>query len=455
MTKLLDSMSLAELGDELNGIITSVRDEMKEIEKSGRTLDTLSAEDQTKLNPMLDRIPLLKKAIADKSSTKNRLITDLTEAEAFMKGRNESRTPNQLPTQTQAVSKMTWNRRNISNIGREYQFSPSYGSPAYNQAFSNWLRGMDHSQAFHAVMAGSPGMSVSEDARGGYFVVGEAFSTELLKNVDDAVFVQSLSRVIMMPPGAQSYGIRVRKQKASTFDWGAENRNMAGMYDTSLKYGKRTLTPNWLQGSCIISKELIRNYPQAESMVIGELALDAAEVLETAYLYGNGNMKPLGLMTPDADGIDTDRDYETTRNAGFTFDDFVNMKFELKPRYRNSARWMFHRYVFRDICLLKDGEGRYLWQPSRQVGEPDLILGLPFTESEWMPDEKVAGGYFALLGDFSYYYIIWDMMMQMQRLQETRAYTNEFEYLFRCKVDAGPVLPEAFVRGVYGDTDVE
>ena len=39
------------------------------------------------------------------------------------------------------------------------------------------------------------------------------------------------------------------------------------------------------------------------------------------------------------------------------------------------------------------------------------------------------------------------LSMEMQRLIELRARTNENEYLFRCKLDAQPMLEEAFVRG--------
>ena len=315
------------------------------------------------------------------------------------------------------------------------------GTQEYASNFSKWIRGNMRAEAYLA----SAGMSSDNEERGGYFQTSEQFMSEIIKQVDDAVFVQGLSRVIMMPP-AKQLGVRVRRQRASTFTWAGENTDITPTRDTSLLYGKRYLIPNYLQGSTIISRDLLRNVPQAESMVIEEIGVDLNYKLEPAFLFGDGNQKPLGLMTASADGISTNRDYTSSATA-FTFDDFSNMKYSLKTKYRSSATWMLHRNVLAATALLKDGTGKYLWEPSRTVGSPDVILGNPVVETEWMPNAVTSGMYFALLGDFSYYWVVYEMGMEMQRLIETQAKTNEVEYIFRCKLDAQPVLEEAFARG--------
>lgn len=445
MPKPVSEMTLAEVGDELNNVVTESRNILEKAEKEGRTRETLQAAEMERINKLHEQINPLntrKKQLAD-------FMANLGALDGIdLDTPNRGRTPTQSTQQENRVEEIIWNTRlNQKHLQRKY-VSPtaSETAAAYNKEFRQFLK----TGKGGPLMAGSIGMNVSDDERGGYFVTGEAFATEMLKNVDDSVYIQGMSTVIMMPPGAQSYGIRVRRQKANSFRWSEENDDISDTKDESLKYGKRVMQPNWLAGSCVISKELIRNYPGAEGMVISELGINASEILEQAYLYADGNQKPLGLLVASDDGIDDSRDYTTTSVADFTFDDFVAMKFNLKIKYRSNAHWMFHRYILRDVCLLKDGEGQYLWQPSRQVGEADRILGLPFTESEWMPSTKTTGTYFALLGDFQYYYVLWDMAMQMQRLAEMRAHTNEYEYLFRCKVDAQPVLPEAFVRGALG-----
>ena len=460
MPKTLANMSLAELGDELQSVVHNGREVVNRAKKDGREEDAMTEAEMAEIKDWTDQIAPIKQQIATKTAFRNRL-TDLSGAEDLLKQSGGRKTPNQLDAKTdtqQSLEKMIWHNKASGHLPREYWPTQQYSSQQYGMATSAFLRGWTEGKGLTASqgpsqipaqMAASLGLSTSDEQRGGYFVVGEQFSTEVLKNVDDNVYVQGLSRVIMMPPGSQNYNIRVRTARASSFVFANENTDMSGIYDTSLRYGKRVITPNYFQGSVIMSKDLLRNYPGAESMVISELGINAGQVLEQAYLYGNGNQRPLGLMTPSADGINTDRDLTTAAAAVFTFDDFVKMKYALKMKYRPTATWMLHRTMLQSVALLKDGEGRYLWEPSRQVGQPDLILGLPFIESEWMPSSFTTGGYYAILGDYQYYYIVWDMAMEMQRLVETRAYTNEFVYLFRCKLDAAPVLPEAFVRGVF------
>lgn len=450
--KIIADMTLAELGDELNNELTNARNVRERIKADGRQEESATPAEQDEMIGYSNRVS----EIVNARTAKQKFIAsmdNLTSAEALLDSKGNRLSPAQIESRgAVGAGHVEWNpsRKKSAALNRRYDFTQRIGSKSYADGFSRYIKGQDPLIAFNAA---SPGMSVSDDERGGYFTCSEAFSTEILKNVDDTVYVQSLSKVLMMPPGAQNYGIRVRMQKASSFVWGDENTDMTNFYDTSLKYGKRVMTPNWLLGSCVMSKELIRNFPGAEGMVIGELGINMSETLEKAYLYGTGNQQPLGLMIPSANGIPTSQDYTSQRNAAFTFDDFLNMKYSLKPKYRGNAHFMFHRFILRDVCLLKDGEGQYLWQPGRTEGEPDRILGQSFTESEWMPSTYTPGAYFCILCDFQYYYVIWDMMMQMQRLVEMRARTNEYEYLFRCKVDAQPVLAEAFIRGAFGSID--
>lgn len=455
MAKTLEQMTLAELGDELNNVVTKSRAVLTNAEKENRTADTLTDPEREEIHGYASRIAPIKELQKKKQATYD-YLSDITNAEELMRQNGDRRTPPQNGGNPQQMQQIMWKTSAAAHLPRQYNRGQVLGCDDYQRAFSSYLRGADPKGILRpggkndAQMAASIGMNISDEERGGFFTASEAFSSEIIKNVDDSVYMQGLSRVIMMPPGAQSYGIRVRTNKASSFVFANENTDISGTFDTSLKYGKRVITPNKFQGACVMSKDLLRNYPGAEGMVIGELGINAAEVLEKAYLFADGNQKPLGVMVASNDGIDSGRDLTSGVVAKFGFDDFVQLKYNLKPKYRNTAHFMMHRYMLREISLLKDGEGRYLWEPSRQIGSPDLILGLPFTESEWMPSVFTTGGYYCILGDFQYYYIVWDMAMEMQRLIEMRAYTDEFVYLFRCKLDAAPVLPEAFTRGVFG-----
>ena len=58
----------------------------------------------------------------------------------------------------------------------------------------------------------------------------------------------------------------------------------------------------------------------------------------------------------------------------------------------------------------------------------------------------LTGKYVGLFGDFSNYWIVDALSMQIQRLSELYAETNQVGFIGRLETDGAPVLEEAFVR---------
>ncbi len=184
-----------------------------------------------------------------------------------------------------------------------------------------------------------------------------------------------------------------------------------------------------------------------EEIVRHEMARDAGVKQEQAFISGSGVDQPLGLFVNSTDGISAARDVSAGNQAtSLTFDGLLNAKYALKPNYWKRAQWMFHRLAIGQIATLKDTIGNYLWKQSLIVGEPDQILWLPLIMSEWIPNTFTTGQYVGILGDFNYYWIADALDMEMQRLDELNARTNQVEYIGRLKTDGMPVLEEAFVR---------
>ena len=102
------------------------------------------------------------------------------------------------------------------------------------------------------------------------------------------------------------------------------------------------------------------------------------------------------------------------------------------------------------IRKLKDNEGRYLWQPSIVVGEPDRILDFPFIMSEYAPNTFTSGKYVGILGDFTHYWIADSLNMEIQRLNELYSEKNQIGFIGRAETDGMPTLEEAFIRVTMG-----
>jgi HK97 family phage major capsid protein len=320
------------------------------------------------------------------------------------------------------------------------------GTAEYQNSFSHYLR------------HGAKGLSAeqfaalqSDDAeQAGYLVASEQFAAELLKEVDDLLFIRQHARIHTVPE-ADSLGIRKRTSRMNTFDWSSELA--VSTEDTSLKFGKKILTPHHLTGQIKVSRDLVRrSVMSVDSIVREEMARDAGEAMEDGYLLGDGAQKPLGVFVASDDGISTARDVITGSQTSILADNLINAKYTLKAQYRNaSPRWLFHRDAVKIIRKLRTdeggaGTGDYLWQPGLQAMEPDMLLGSPIDESERVPNTFTNGLYVGLLATWRYYEIADALDMEIQVLTELYAQTNQIGYIGRLKTDGMPTLEEAFVR---------
>ncbi len=315
------------------------------------------------------------------------------------------------------------------------------GSKEYHRTFRTYVREGRHGIPIAEYRA----LQTDSDVDGGYLVLPTQMAQGILKNLDDEVHIRQKARKFTLV-GAKSLGVIKRTAKLSTWAWGSELS--APTPDTALKFGKRELTPHYATGEAIISRDLMMNAVESvESMVNTEIGRDGGELQERAFISGTGAGQPLGVFTASNDGISTSRDISTDNTAtAITVDGLINAKFALKPQYRRTAEWMFHRDSIKMLSKLKDGEGRYLWEPSVKVGTPDQLLALPFVENEWVPNTFTTGQYVGILANWQYYWIADGLDIQVQRLIELYARTNQDGFVARLKTDGAPQLEEAFVR---------
>jgi HK97 family phage major capsid protein len=282
------------------------------------------------------------------------------------------------------------------------------------------------------------------DVSGGYLRPPEQFVNQLIKAVDDVAYIRQWATVYQVAQAA-SMGVPTLDADPADSDWTSELAT--GSEDSTMAFGKRSLTPHPLAKRIKISKKLLMSVPSAEGLVRDRLAYKFGITMEKAFLTGSGHNQPLGVFTASADGISTGRDVSTGNTASaITMDGLKEAKYTLKPAYWPRARWLFHRDVVKMIAKLKDSYGQYLWAESVRVGEPDRLLGLPAFMSEYAPNTFAANLYVGLLGDFSNYWIVDAQGMELQMLVELYAETNQVGLIGRMDSDGQPVLEEAFVR---------
>ncbi len=282
------------------------------------------------------------------------------------------------------------------------------------------------------------------DTAGGYLVTPMQFVNDLIKAVDNAVYIRQWATRYTVAT-AQSLGVPTLENDPADPAWTSELGT--GDEDSTMSFGRRELHPHPLAKRIKVSNKLIRQVPSAEGLVRARLAYMFAVTMEATYMTGTGAAQPLGVFTASADGITTARDVATDNAATApTFDGLTNAKYTLKPQYWPAAKWLFHRDTVKVIAKIVDGNGQYIWRESVRAGEPDMLLGLPVFMSEYAPNTLTANQYVGILGDFSYYWIADALDMQVQRLVELYAATNQIGLIGRMESDGQPVLAEAFVR---------
>ena len=136
-----------------------------------------------------------------------------------------------------------------------------------------------------------------------------------------------------------------------------------------------------------------------ESYIAGLLAERVGRITNTHFTTGVGADRPRGIVNVAAAGI------TAASTTAVTWDELINLEHSVGSAYRRGARFMFADATLLALRKLKDGEGRYLWQPGApQGGVPNMIGQYPYTINDDMAT-MAASAKAILFGQLSRYII--------------------------------------------------
>lgn len=294
----------------------------------------------------------------------------------------------------------------------------------------------EYRRAFWAVMQSrSPNppeardLFKAEGPKGGY-LVPEAYETELIKALADVNIMRTLGTVRTSNTLVKIPVVTGRP----VFTWIQEK---ATYQQTDATFGQYMLDAHKGGGIVLVSEELLEDsFVALEAELREQFALGQGDLEEAAFVAGDGNGKPRGVILDAQIGVNA-----AAENA-VTADEVVQLKYSLKKPYRKRARWLMHDTTALAIALLKDSNGQYIWRPGLQVGEPDILLGSPLETSNEMP--QMASGKSAILyGDFSFYRIQDRAGITIQKLVELYAVNGQVGFKITFRTDGRLMLPEA------------
>ncbi len=318
-------------------------------------------------------------------------------------------------------------------------------TPEYLANYRRYLRtGDNRGLLTHEQRATADGLQADADTAGGFTILPQQVASTFITAKDDLLAIRRLAHVERVSSAA-SLGAVSLDADPEDGDWTQELTTVD--FDTQMEFGKRELRPHELTKGIKVSRKLMsRSTQPIESLVNQRLTYKFGVTEEKAFMTGNGVNKPLGIFTASADGINTDRDVTAASTTTFTGDELINVQTNLKGQYQTTGTWLLHRLGLRIVRKLKTGEGQYVWAPGLQGGQPDLILGRPYIQTEYGPSTFLTATYAVAFGDLSYYWIADAEDISIQRLVELYAATNQIGFIARAATDGMPVLAEAFSR---------
>lgn len=124
-----------------------------------------------------------------------------------------------------------------------------------------------------------------------------------------------------------------------------------------------------------ISMQLLQDSSfDVEGYVTSALAERVGRITNTHFTIGSGANQPRGLAQDSVLGV-------TAASAtAVTWDELIDLEHSVPSAYRRGARYMFADTTLKALRKMKDGEGRYLWQPGApQAGIPNTVNMFPYT----------------------------------------------------------------------------
>jgi len=267
-----------------------------------------------------------------------------------------------------------------------------------NKAFAYALITADET-ALKALSEGTP-------ADGG-FTVPQDFYNQLIKEIADKSIMRP--EVTVVPMKNQTLTMSMVARDSIDVYWTSEGETKT---TTSLQFSQPTITAYKLAAIIYLTDELIDDSAfDLTSVIIGLFADRLAEYEDRAIINGSGVGQPTGLFV--AGTIAT---RACVGNLGF--DEIINLEFDLPTKYYQNAKFLVNKQNVKEMRLLKDNDGRYMWQDPVSAGQPFIFHGYPVIMHSWVPEDQI------LFGDIKQTYYLGE------RQRMTVKVTNDTETTF-------------------------
>ncbi len=290
---------------------------------------------------------------------------------------------------------------------------------AYNTAF------------WETMHTGIPQNALKEgsDGSGGY-LVPDTYDERLLQALTKKNVLRQIATTI---PTTQKLTIPV-SLGGENATWMPENKAYAF---SEAEFSEVVIDAHKLGTSILVSDEMLEDGGvDLEKYIEDIFAERISNAEESAFISGNGNGKPIGLIHQASIGKVTDE------KGKISADDLADMEFSLAEPYRKNAVWVMSNDAYCRLCQLHHYRGNPIWSNGFEEEMPKKLFGYPVYICDYI-DDVIPGGIPVMFGDFRYYWIGDRGKRVIKRLVERYADHGQVAFITTERVDAKLVLPEA------------
>ncbi|MDF2964988.1 MAG: Phage prohead protease and phage major capsid protein [Rickettsiaceae bacterium] len=299
-------------------------------------------------------------------STVNKIAKEWEEFQT--KAAQLTKTPNTL---TKLENEMKNYADKLSQI-ETYLNRPSNIIEEKNYGVENFIRFGEQSHLE------SKSLNSAKDDEGG-FLVTPTLHNKIINLVTQQTPMRKLASVETISSNALDLLI---EDNNFSYGWVAETAERP-VTDTA-KLARKRILVHELYAQPKASQRLIDDAEiNIEQWLIERLSEIFAAAENTAFINGDGNAKPKGILKYDANIVEQ---IAATESSKLSVEDLIKLMHSLPENFSKNATFLMNRKTLTEIQKLQDKVGRFIWQPAISEAIPETLFGMPVITCAEMPD---------------------------------------------------------------------
>lgn len=236
-------------------------------------------------------------------------------------------------------------------------------------------------------------------ATAGGNLVPTTFYGQLIEHMIDMSAILTAGPTVLETASGETIDIPI----TTSFSSGTLTAENAAITESDPAFGKRSLGAYKYGVIVQAPRELVDDAGvDLEGFLARQCGWAVGNTFGADLVTGNGSSKPSGIVQTASTGV--------TGGAGvtgaFTADNLIDLYWSVIAPYRKSPScgWIMRDATMAAVRKLKDTTNQYLWQPSMQLGAPDILLGKPVHTD---PNVAAVGlsAKSVIFGDISRYFV--------------------------------------------------